>query len=366
MKHLIIFLIRCYQVIPFASHKMCRFTPTCSEYMIEAINEYGVIKGINLGVKRIGRCRPKGSYGYDPVKKNEGEIKVKKIISLIFIVLITISTSGCFKKDDLEGANIYTTVYPITYITEILYGKNSTINSIYPSSTNINNYKLTKKQIDEYSKSDIFIYNGLSNEKQIAKNFLNKNKKIRILDVAYGLKYNYSQEELWLSPNNFLMLAATVRKNLTGFIDNKYLVEEINKNYENLEEQISIMDAELRLIASSAANEKDNTLIVSSNLFKFLNNYGFNVISLEDEENLTQNNLATIKSNFKNKKYTTIFMKDTDEKTELINNLVESYDVKIIIVNTMNTLTEENIKNNDNYITIMNEFLENIRNVTLG
>ncbi len=68
MKHLMIFLIRCYQVFPTSAHKMCRFTPTCSQYTIDAINEYGTIKGIKLGIKRISRCRPNGKYGYDPVK----------------------------------------------------------------------------------------------------------------------------------------------------------------------------------------------------------------------------------------------------------------------------------------------------------
>ena len=291
---------------------------------------------------------------------------MKKILSLICILLITLSSSGCFKKDDLEGAIIYTTIYPISYISETLYGENSTINSIYPNETDLENYKLTQKQIDEYSKSDIFVYNGLSNEKQIAKNFLNKNKKLKIIDVSYGLKYNYGIEELWLSPSNFLMLASTTKNNLTDFIENKYLVEEINKNYDELEEKISIMDADLRNISSSASKDGNNTIVVSSNLFKFLNNYGFNVISLEDEENLTPNNLASIKSNFKNKKYNTVFMKDNEEQSELITSLVNSYDAKIVTVNTMNTLTEENIANGDNYISIMNEFLENIRNVTLG
>ena len=291
---------------------------------------------------------------------------MKKVLSLICILLITISTSGCFKKDDLEGATIYTTVYPTSYIVQTLYGENSTINSIYPNETNVNDYKLTQKQIDEYSNSDIFVYNGISNEKQIAKNFLNKNKKLKIIDVAYGLKYNYSVEELWLSPSNFLMLASTTKTNLIDFIENKYLVEEINKNYDLLEEEISIMDAELRTIASSASKDGNNTIVVSSNLFKFLNNYGFNVVSLEDEENLSTNNLASIKSDFKNKKYNTIFMKDTDIKTELIENLINDYDAKVVIVNTMSTLTDENVKNGDNYISIMNEFLENIRNVTLG
>lgn len=67
MKKIIIYLIRGYQVIPFIGHKMCRFTPTCSEYMIEAIDKYGVKKGLVLGLKRLKKCHPKGDYGYDPV-----------------------------------------------------------------------------------------------------------------------------------------------------------------------------------------------------------------------------------------------------------------------------------------------------------
>ena len=71
MQKIIIYLIRGYQIIPFIGHKMCRYTPTCSEYMIDAIEEYGTIKGIKLGLKRIKRCRPHGGFGYDPVPKKE-------------------------------------------------------------------------------------------------------------------------------------------------------------------------------------------------------------------------------------------------------------------------------------------------------
>lgn len=45
----------------------CRFTPTCSQYAIEAISKYGPFKGIFLAVKRLLRCRPGGGSGYDPV-----------------------------------------------------------------------------------------------------------------------------------------------------------------------------------------------------------------------------------------------------------------------------------------------------------
>lgn len=64
-------MIRGYQIIPLSSHNMCRFTPTCSEYMIQSIERYGVIKGIKLGLKRIKRCRPGGDFGYDPVPLKE-------------------------------------------------------------------------------------------------------------------------------------------------------------------------------------------------------------------------------------------------------------------------------------------------------
>ncbi|NMA50311.1 MAG: membrane protein insertion efficiency factor YidD [Mollicutes bacterium] len=71
MKYIFISLIRCYQVIPFIGHNMCRFRPTCSQYMIEAIKEYGTFRGIIMGLKRLSKCRPYGGFGYDPVPKKE-------------------------------------------------------------------------------------------------------------------------------------------------------------------------------------------------------------------------------------------------------------------------------------------------------
>lgn len=45
----------------------CRFTPTCSEYAVEALQKYGPIKGSWLAIRRVLRCRPGGGSGYDPV-----------------------------------------------------------------------------------------------------------------------------------------------------------------------------------------------------------------------------------------------------------------------------------------------------------
>ncbi|MBK9212840.1 MAG: membrane protein insertion efficiency factor YidD [Saprospiraceae bacterium] len=68
MKTILILVLRFYQVaISPLKPPSCRFQPTCSSYMIQAIREWGAIKGTYLGIKRICRCHPWGGHGYDPI-----------------------------------------------------------------------------------------------------------------------------------------------------------------------------------------------------------------------------------------------------------------------------------------------------------
>ncbi len=68
MRTLLILLVRAYQVTlsPLFSG-CCRFEPSCSNYMIEALQRHGVFKGLYLGIRRLLRCHPFGGSGYDPV-----------------------------------------------------------------------------------------------------------------------------------------------------------------------------------------------------------------------------------------------------------------------------------------------------------
>ena len=68
MKRIVLALIRGYQkyITPFTQPR-CIYLPTCSSYMLEAVNKYGVVKGGWLGIKRICRCHPFHKGGYDPV-----------------------------------------------------------------------------------------------------------------------------------------------------------------------------------------------------------------------------------------------------------------------------------------------------------
>ena len=67
MKRLLLKIISIYQKTPGNFHNHCRYIPTCSEYAKEAIENYGGVKGSFIAIKRIIRCNPFGSSGYDPV-----------------------------------------------------------------------------------------------------------------------------------------------------------------------------------------------------------------------------------------------------------------------------------------------------------
>ena len=279
--------------------------------------------------------------------------KVKIFFSLLIVLL---GVCGCNKNDnETKTANIYTTIYPLTYVMEKLYGENNTIASIYPNGVDLNDYNLTDKQIKEYSQANMFVYIGLGNELNIAKSFLNNNKKLEIIDATYGLNYNNKIEELWIAPNNFLMLVKNIKASLNEYIDNEYQLNYIEEQYNEIYKDISWMDADLRSIAKDAKENNNNVIISSSKVFDYLNNYGFEVISLE---NITNNEKQDIKTKFKNGKYNSILKLDTEKENEFIIELKE-YGAKVININSM-------ITNSDpasDYKTIQYENINKIREI---
>ena len=278
---------------------------------------------------------------------------MKKIIIIIMFMFIL---TGCLKSEDLDKANIYTTIYPIEYIVDELYGYNSEIKSIYPDGVDINNYQLSNKKIKKYANEDLFIYNGLTDEKKIAASFVNKNSRLKIIDVSEGLTIKNSYQELWLNPTNYLMMAQNIKNGLNQYINGKQLKDQITSNYDSLKVTISEFETTLNLLSQ---NGKYNTLIVSKDYLKFLENYGFNIISLEESDNLNLDAVNYAKSLITNKENSFIFV--TDEEGLLYSETIQdvkSAGAEIKVLNTITTLSSKQRESKDNYVTLMKENIE--------
>ena len=283
---------------------------------------------------------------------------MKKIL-LIISVLCIISLTGCkVKRDTLEDITIYTTSYPIEYITSYLYGEHSTIYSIYPNGTDITKYSLNEKQLDDYSKMKMFIFNGLSNEKDYVSPLFKKNKKLMIIDAAQSMEYTYNQNELWLDPSNFLMLALNIKNGFKEYIENHYLKNEIENKFNELKIEISNIDAEFNLMNASADN---NTIVVDTNEFKFLEKYGFKVISL-DETTVTEKIKVDVTNMINNGQISYIFTTDIDNLSETVDNINNSTTVEIIELHNLSNITDEEKNNKSDYISLMKENMNKIKN----
>ena len=275
------------------------------------------------------------------------------------MLLILFLLTGCFKQDNLDGIDIYTTVYPIEYIVTKLYGNHSNVYSIYPDEVNVDNYELTKKQIKDYSSSNMYIFNGLSKEKDYVSEMFKYNKNLMIIDASSTMEYNYSNNELWLDPSNFLMMALNIKNGLTEYIENHYLKNEIEENYENLKVEISNIDARLKLLSENADS---STIIVDSNVFKYLEKYGFTVISLEEGATLTDKILSDAKKAIEEDNINYIFTFDKANLNSTVQSFISEYELEPLEFKTLSNLTDDERKLNEDYISLLNENIETLKN----
>ena len=287
---------------------------------------------------------------------------MKKVIVILFIFVSLLFVTGCeYKRDQFEDVDIITTIYPTYYVTEKLYGESSNVVSIYPKGVDINTYKLTAKQLKDFSKKDLFIYNGNSSEREYAKSMIASNKNLKIVDAAYGVFEVNSSTDVWMNPSNILMIAQNIKNELEMNITNSFIIQEIEERYNLLKEDISGLEAEFK---KTADNSKNVTIISSDESLLFLEKYGFDVINITDKGLIKENNLAKVKSLLNDKKVSYIFVREYQKANSTIEDLVNTYKVSKLTFRTLENITEKDAENNDDYLSIMYKNIEEIKKET--
>ena len=281
------------------------------------------------------------------------------LLSIISILLF----SGCelFKLDTMEGINIITTSYPLEFIIKQLYGEHCLVKSIYPDGVNISTYEVNNKMLENYSKEDLFVYVSASNDKDIAVKLLDKNKKLLIIDGSLGMSPDYI-EELWLNPSNLLMVAQNIKNGLIEYVDNTYLIKEIEDKYEELKLKLSELDAEIKLTAENATS---NTIVVANKSLNYLKKYGFKVISLDDDNTALDKTVIEVTSMINSNSIKYIYSLENTEDNETVKLLLENNSsLTEIKLKKLDNITSDERNNNDDYFKLMQYNLEQIKKET--
>ena len=282
---------------------------------------------------------------------------MKRIKYLLIVLIIPFFMSGCM-NDSMDNIEIIVTNYPNEYVIKNLYGSHSTITSIYPDGVDINTYKISKKQKNEYARKDLFVYNGLlEKERDLAVDLLEINPDLKIIDTAYVLETDYSPEELWLNPSSLLMMSQNVRISLNEYVTSNILVKEVDEKYDELKIKLSEIDAEYRLAVDSTDNK---TIVVADSALKYLEKFGLNVICIDSDT--TQKIYADAIDLIDNNSISYIFMFKGQEQNDNTKKILEEYpDVKTIELHKLDNLSDEERSEEKDYLSIMEDNLELIK-----
>ena len=277
-------------------------------------------------------------------------------ILLLFSFLLT----GCdlFKMDNMDNITIVTTNYPLEYLTTKLYGEHSLVRSMYPDGVDINKYEINNQMINTLSEEDLFIYYSFGQDKDIAVKLLNKNKQLLIIDGSLGMKPDYL-EELWLNPSNMLMTAQNIKTGLNQYINNAYLKKQIETNYETILLELSELDAEMKLTGENATSK---TIVTANKELNFLEKYGFEIISLDDDNTAIDKTIKEVNEMANRGQIKYVYKLQYDENSEVVNNLIgNNSNIELKELKCVSNISNEDRDAGFDYIQLMRDNLDLIK-----
>lgn len=272
---------------------------------------------------------------------------------LLILLIIMFALTSCDWTESFNEKKLYTTIYPIEYAANELYKEYAKVSSVYPNGVDYS-YQVTDKKKQQYSKGETFIYSGVANEASLARDLLNLNKKIQLIDATKGMNSNNKIAGIWIDPSNYLMLCSNIKVGLMDYSDNPYVKEEIENNYKNLNVSISELDVQLYNIGK---NGNYNTILTNNNVFEYLKKYNINVISIDTSNETLDKAYAEAKKLIQEKKIQYIYYLEGDEFNNTQSKFISDYSLVKIEIPNIYTLTDENRKENKDYISIMNDII---------
>ncbi|MEH7012083.1 zinc ABC transporter substrate-binding protein [Neobacillus niacini] len=331
-------------------------------------------------------------------------MKISQLVS-ISVLAFGLILSGCGKTEtvnksaekDKETLTVYTTIYPLEDFTKKIGGEFVEVQSIYPPNVDAHTYEPSTKDMTTLANSDLFIYTGAGIEgfAEKATEALKK-EEVQILKASEGIdliesshsdehhedENEHSEEEehaeseaheeeghdhgdldphVWLDPVLSIELANNIKNSLSELMPE--YASTFETNFEQLKNELEKLDQEFKTTIESS---KTKNLLVSHDAYGYWEKrYGIETIAitgLSPTQEPSQKELqAIIEESTEHNIHYVIFEQNVSPKIAKI--IQEEIGAKSLTLHNLEAVTEENIKQKDDYFSIMRKNLETIKKV---
>ena len=277
-----------------------------------------------------------------------------KNIFLIIIILFSIITITCNNNDNKNTSGklqIYASVYPIYDFTKKIGGEKIAVYNMTKAGAEPHDFEITSKDMANLSKADLFIYNGGGMEHWVdaVKDALQNTKYI---DASSNINnQNNLDPHFWLSPKNAKIQMENIKNGLIE-IDSESK-DYYQSNYNLYANRLDELDNKIKI---SLSNIKNRNLVLTHPAFgHFCKEYSLNQIAIARDE-ADPKAMADIITFIKNNDIKAIFYEEFSS-SKLVDSIAKETQIKILTLNPIESLSEENIEAGEDYFSIMEKNL---------
>lgn len=280
-----------------------------------------------------------------------------KNIFFIIIILLSIFVLNCNKNGDknsdkniLGKFQIYTSIYPIYDFTKKIGGEKITVYNMTKAGAEPHDFEITSKDMANLSNADLFIYNGGGMEHWVD-TIMEALKYLKYINASSNINENNLDPHFWLSPINAKIQMENIKNGLIEIdFENKNYYE---SNYNLYANRLNELDDKIR---NSLSNIKNRNLVLTHPAFgHFCKEYSLNQIAIARDE-ADPKAMADIITFIKNNNVQAIFYEEFSS-SKLVDSIAKETGIKILTLNPIESLSEEDIEVGEDYFSIMGKNL---------
>lgn len=288
----------------------------------------------------------------------------------VFLIIISIALflTGCttgekVKESEGEKLIVYTSFYPLYFLADEIGQDNIDLKVVVPNGVEPHDYEPSMKQLKDIEKADIFIYNGAGFEswaEKLLKTIIDEEKAIRSSEEVELINTERAEDpHIWLDPQNMNSIGEKIRDRFISLDENNK--EEYEKNYNELSRKLKELDENY---LETLKDKKKDTILVSHAAFAYMaGRYGFDqvpVAGINPEQEPSPKTIANIIDVAKEGNFKYIFL-ETLANSKTVSVIAEEANLETLILNPVEGLTEEEQEKGEDYISIMEENLQNLK-----